>query len=146
MARMGRSFLSVAALACAVLACPARADIYRCTDASGAVTYQQSACDAPDAKRLDIAESYPPVASGERERLLAREAALDRRLEARRERESREALARAALQAAVAPVPEAAAPEPGIGWVLTPAFPAHRHFLGHRGHGPRAGRSHRPFR
>jgi len=133
-------------LACALLAAPARADIYRCTDGSGAVTYQQSVCDSPDAKRLDIAESYPPVASGERERLLAREAALDRRLEARREREAREALARAALQAAAAPAPEIAAPEPSIGWLLTPAFPMHRHFQRHRGHAPRAGRGLRPLR
>jgi hypothetical protein len=122
-----------AALLASALA--AHAQIYRCTSPAGAVTYQQSPCALrEDAKRLDIPESFPAVDADRRARLLAREAQLDRRLEAQRERESREAMARAAAEPPAPPAREAA-PEPQIAWMLPPALPAHRGF-GMRLHRP----------
>jgi hypothetical protein len=114
----------------------AQAEIYRCTSPSGAVTYQQSPCALrEEAKRLDIPENFPEIDADRRARLLAQEAALDRRLEARRERENREALARAAAEPPAPPEPQAA-PEPQIAWMLPPVFPAHRHAFGSRTHRP----------
>jgi len=99
------------ALACglAALAGAAHADVFRCTSATGAVTYQEVPCAADQAVRLvDVPERYPAANLAERDRLFQREAALDRRLEAERERESRETLARLSR-----PVPaEAQSPEP----------------------------------
>ena len=98
----------LAALA-AVLALPAAAEIFRCTSPGGAVSYQQAACPESNASRVvDVPLSYPNADPAQRQQLFAREAALDRRLEARRERESREAIARAE-QAAAQAAAEAAA-------------------------------------
>ena len=70
------------------------ADIYRC-QAGGAVTYQQRPCDEGTAGGpTAIPAEFPPVNTAERERLLAREAALDQRLEMQRERLAREAATR----------------------------------------------------
>jgi hypothetical protein len=88
------SVLLASALATSI---PAVAEIVRCTDAHGAVTYQQVAC--PEASRLErtsIPTQFPEPNLLERDRLFAREAALDRRLEARRDRELREAQMREA--------------------------------------------------
>jgi hypothetical protein len=127
----------------------AHAEIYRCTSPAGQVTYQQSPCASrEDAKRLDIPETYPEIATDRRARLLAQEAELDRRLEAQRERESREAMARAAAEPP-APAAREAAPEPQIAWMLPPVFPVHHgfgmrlhrpHFHGPRSGGMRGGR------
>jgi uncharacterized protein DUF4124 len=113
--------------------------IYRCSDAQG-VGYQQLPC-APGAvgDALAIAESYPQPDTAARERLLQREAALDRRLEAQRERLSREEAtriaARAQVDAARAAAAAAQAREPavegGLPWVLVRGRPSHR--------GPRSG-------
>ena len=138
---MSRTRLSCfAALLAGAFAACAQAAIFRCTALSGAVTYQQSPCASQeDAQRLDIPDRYPAVDTAQRERLLERAAQLDRRLEARRERESREALARAAQAPAPSPKPQAA-PEPQIAWMLPPAFPAHRHSFGHRRPAPHGAR------
>jgi hypothetical protein len=78
----------------------APAQVIRCESADGAVTYQQEPCRGSEREsRPAIPTTFPPVNDAERDRLLAREAALDRRLEARRDRESREAIARAERQA-----------------------------------------------
>ncbi|HSN21033.1 MAG TPA: DUF4124 domain-containing protein [Usitatibacter sp.] len=135
---MSRAVLAICApLLAAAFASSAHAEIFRCTSPAGGVTYQQSPCSAREAaKRLDIPDAFPAVDTGERERLLAREAALDRRLEAQRERESREAMARAAQAPAA---PPQAAPEPAIAWMLAPPFIAQRHSFGHRFPAPRRG-------
>ena len=99
----------LAALA-AVLALPAGAEIFRCTSPAGAVSYQQAACPDSNASRVvDVPSSYPGIDPSQRRQLFAREAALDRRLEARRERESREAIARAEQAAAQAAAQQAQA-------------------------------------
>lgn len=110
-------------LMAALLVLPASAGIFRCTSPDGAVTYQQSACPASDAPRvIDAPASYPDVDPAERRRLFEREAELDRRLEAWRERESRETIARATQ-----PAPQSTAlPEPQATWVLAPVARGNR--------------------
>jgi hypothetical protein len=92
--------LGAALLLLAAHAAAASAEIFRCTAPDGAVTYQQIPCPSASSERsVDVATSYPGIDSAERERLFEREAALDRRLEARRERESRESIAAQASRA-----------------------------------------------
>ena len=83
----------------AFCAAPATAaEIVRCVGPGG-ITYQHGPCaEAQSESRPAIPTEFPPANAVERERLLAREAALDRRLEARRDRELQEHLARTALQ------------------------------------------------
>ena len=107
-----RSSLRIA-LACgmAALAGAAHAEVFRCTSATGAVSYQEMPCPADQSvRRVDVPESYPAADVAERDRLFQREAALDRRLEAARERRSRETIARISQPVAV----EAPAPEPQV--------------------------------
>jgi len=103
----------------------AHAEIFRCTASSGAVSYQQVPCDGGERFQvMDLPASYPPVDSAQRDRLFQREAALDQRLEARRERESREAIARSMQPAQPA---QAQPQEPQLLWFLPPALrPHHR--------------------
>jgi hypothetical protein len=101
------------ALACglAAAAAVAHAEVFRCTSAAGAVTYQEVPCAAGQAVRIvDLPERYPAANLAERERLFQREAALDRRLEAERERRNREAIARTSQPAPA----EAQAPDPQV--------------------------------
>ena len=130
---MYRTPLAILVLALALAPFPTRADIFRCTSTGGAVTYQQDSCDAhANAKVIDVPDAYPAANSAERERLLAREAALDRRLEAARERWSREAIAQAMQPA---PPPEVSAP-PEVVWIAPPlAFPRHPFPHRHAMHG-----------
>jgi hypothetical protein len=120
----------LAALA-AVLALPVGAEIFRCTSPTGAVSYQQASCPESDVSRVvDVPSSYPNADPAQRRQLFAREAALDRRLEARRERESREAIARAELTAAQAAARQAQ-PQPADSqplWLPLP-FPRSRRFV-----------------
>jgi hypothetical protein len=85
---------------------------------------------------LDLPASFPPVDGEARQRLFEREAALDRRLEAQRERDTREAVARAMQP----PPPQIIPEEPQLIWAL-PRFPFH-----HRGHTPPGRGSHLPTR
>ena len=79
--------------AAALAATPASAAIFRCTAADGSVSYQETECSAADQSHvMDVPTQYPTADPAERARLFEREAALDRRLEAQRERDSREAL------------------------------------------------------
>lgn len=114
------------ALACglAAFAGAAHADVFRCTSPAGAVTYQEVPCAADQAvKIVDVPERYPAANVAERDRLFQREAALDRRLEAERERESREAIARMSRPAPVA----AQEAEPQVALFLpTPPRPSRR--------------------
>ena len=82
--------------ACALAAVgSARAEIFRCTATDGAVTYQEIPCPASErGSVLEVPASFPPVDTASRDRLFAREASLDQRLEAERDRESRETIAR----------------------------------------------------
>ena len=66
-------------------------DIVRCRDARGGTTYQPSPCpDRTEESRPNIAASYPEPNRAESQRIFEREAALDKRLEARRDRELQE--------------------------------------------------------
>jgi len=138
---MQRAALATCTALLALAATPACAEIFRCTSPAGSVTYQQDPCGASEnAARIDVPASYPAPDSAERQRLFAREAALDQRLEAERERWSREAIAHA-MQPAPAPEPEPVAGS-GILWFGTPLrFPHHRphrpHPFAH--HGPMRG-------
>jgi hypothetical protein len=83
-------------LSCTVVS--AYAQIYRCTGANGAITYQEIACGAAEQSRtIDIPAAFPEVNSAERSRLLQREAALDARLLERTRIESAERVAQAEL-------------------------------------------------
>ena len=63
-------------------------DIVRCRDARGAVTYQPAPCpDRTEESPTRIATAYPEPNKAESQRIFEREAALDKRLEARRDRE-----------------------------------------------------------
>jgi hypothetical protein len=109
------------AFACglAAFAGAAHADVFRCTSSAGAVTYQETPCAADQAARVvDVPERYPAANLAERDRLFQREAALDRRLEAERERWTREAIARIPPPAPV----EAQAPQPQV-VLFVPAYP-----------------------
>jgi hypothetical protein len=82
-------------LACAILvaAGTSQAEIFRCQSRDG-VTYQQVPCPAEAiADTVNIAASYPDYMA-ERDRLAAREAAMDARLLRRLEIESAERIAR----------------------------------------------------
>ena len=119
----------------------ASAAVYRCTDPDGRVTYQDSECSAAArAQATDIPTDFPPPNEAERARILKQEAELEQRLEARREREAREA----ALRMASAPPPPAAAPEPRYteAYPLYLPYPMPRPYLRHpqRGYGPHAPR------
>jgi hypothetical protein len=97
---------TLVAAACAV-ALPAGAGIFRCTAADGSVSYQEMECaDTEHTRMLDIPTQFPQVNSASRDNLFAREAELDRRLEAQRERDSREAVSRA-MQPPEQPIPVA---------------------------------------
>jgi len=108
------------AAVCAVF--PASAGIFRCTAADGSVSYQEMACaDTEHTRMLDIPTQFPQADPAARERLFAREAELDRRLEAQRERDSRESVARA-MQPPEQPIPVA---DESVGyplWIGPPLF------------------------
>jgi hypothetical protein len=113
---MDRRLLIVplALLAPACLAAQSQ-DVFRCTSATGRVTYQQARCPSADEeRRVDVSPANPAVDPTERERLLKQGEELDRRLEARaaaeraerkerEERDARERMAQAREQRA-APV------------------------------------------
>src|SRR5688572_9500917 len=85
-------------LACALLSTAAAASasqVYRCASA-GTVSYQQMPCATAAEERPYDLPSYPPVNMLERDRLLAREAALDARLLRRAEIDAQERIAREA--------------------------------------------------
>jgi hypothetical protein len=94
---MSPRFLAFALAAIMVAPAVAVADIIRCVERDGRVTYQDGPCfDGSVPERTSIPSEYPAPNTIERERLLEREAALDRRLEARRDRELQEAQMREA--------------------------------------------------
>ena len=81
----------IAAASLAVQGAGAAQDIVRCKDARGAITYQPSPCpDRTEESRPQIPASYPEPNKAESQRIFEREAALDKRLEARRDRETQE--------------------------------------------------------
>ena len=90
--------------------CASGSEVYRCA-AGGSVSYQEFPCTA-DAREVKIAlpQSFPEVNAASRGELLAREAALDKRLEAERDRLSREEIARKQAAAQVAAAQALAAP------------------------------------
>ena len=85
----------VAAMALGSVAFSAGAQVYRCVDARGGVTFQEQACPATSQERVTtIPTSYPEVNLRERERLLARADAADERQLKRLQIESQERIAR----------------------------------------------------
>lgn len=112
-------------LAAIVLVVPlsAGAEIVRCVEA-GTVTYQDSPCTGSSTRQpANIPSEYPAPNLAERNRLLDREAAMYRRLEARRDRELQEHLARTALQqreAEVEMMARIAASEPPVYGIAYP--------------------------
>lgn len=115
----------------ASVAWPVAAQIFRCTAAGGEVTYQESPCGSSEVARvMDLPASYPEVDASVRMQLLERAAEVDRRLEARRERESRESIAamQARAGAETAAAPPSAEPVYLYAW---PRLPAR---VGPRGH------------
>jgi hypothetical protein len=99
----------IAAVAIAPALDGAATEIYRCTTPGGGVSYQEQPC-SRDGVKLDLPTTFPEVDAAARELLLQREAALDRRLEAQRERLSREEMTRITARAQVAAAQAAAAP------------------------------------
>ena len=82
-------------LVVAAIALPAQAEIFRCTAAGGAVSYQEFPCgEADKARTMDIPAAFPEVNGTERNRLLQREAALEARMLERERIESAERIAR----------------------------------------------------
>ncbi|HZZ93514.1 MAG TPA: DUF4124 domain-containing protein [Usitatibacter sp.] len=101
-----RALACIAALALCAASATAGAAVFRCTDAAGRITYQDSACDGNASTHpTNIPTDYPPPNEAERARILQREADLERRLEARREREAREESVRLASAPAAAAEP-----------------------------------------
>jgi hypothetical protein len=89
---LGR-MIAVAALGS--MAFSAGAQVYRCADARGAITFQERACPVTSEEHVTtIPTSYPEVNLRERERLLARADAADERLLKRMQIESQERIAR----------------------------------------------------
>lgn len=87
---MAARLLPVLALA---LACGSAhaSEIVRCKVPGGGVTYQHGPClGAAEESRLRIATDFPEPNKAESQRIFEREATLDRRLEARRDRELQE--------------------------------------------------------
>src|SRR5262249_40945403 len=91
MKRVAVSRLLPALLAASFATANAAAGIVRCAAPDGSITYQEIPCsDSHAESRPAIPTEFPPPNIAERDRLFAREAALDRRLEARRDREVQE--------------------------------------------------------
>jgi hypothetical protein len=133
--RARNTILALGLLPLALGPLSASAGIFRCAEPGMAVSYQEMPCADPSmASTLDVPTEYPAIDAQKRDRLLQREAALDQRLEARRERESRETIATigrdAQVQAAEAEA-EAAAAAYFMAWPHAPGLR-----LLHRAHRP----------
>jgi len=131
-----------AALLLALPPCAGAAEIVRCVEA-GQVTYQDAPCGGSSIGRpAGIANDYPPPNVQERNRLFEREAAMYRRLEARRDREVQEEAVRTAraavelererLAAIEAQPPQYLVAYPGRVWTHSARHlhPAHRPVIG----------------
>ena len=126
---MQRSLVLISLLALPLAT--AAADIVRCQNQHGGVTYQHAPCPSTSVeKAVPIASDFPEPNLQERDRLLAREAELHKRLEARRDREVQEAALREARLAREAELERArvAAAEPQYLLVFPnrPYRPPHR--------------------
>jgi hypothetical protein len=98
-----------ASLALAALAAAggAQAAVFRCVASDGAVTYQDSECPrAASGQATNIPTDFPPVTEARRAELMQREAELQRRLEAQRERDDRMAAMRLAAAPATPTAPQ----------------------------------------
>jgi hypothetical protein len=129
---MKRSFaFAIAALSLAVSIPAGAAEIFRCSTPSGSMAYQQFPCDPNnDAGRIDVPTMYPDVDVAARERLLRRAELADQRLEAQRERLSREemtrVMARAQVDSAKAMAEAAAAANASSGMIVLGRAVQHR--------------------
>jgi hypothetical protein len=102
----------------------AEGPVYRCANA-GSVSFQQVPCPTASEERAYELPSYPPVNMLERDRLLAREAALDARLVRRAEIDAQERIAREARWARQAEAEaERERARTAEGGYFYPAFPA----------------------
>ena len=92
--RMKANRLLLATLLVGAVTATGATEIYRCKSAGGSVSYQQQPCgSASEGGAVSIPVTYPDHVA-ERDRLAAREAALDARLLKRLEIESKERIAR----------------------------------------------------
>jgi hypothetical protein len=116
--------LAIAALAFGRAFECAGAEIFRCSTPNGSISYQEIPC-APnsDAGKVDVPSIFPDIDIAARERLLQREAALDHRLEAQRERLSREEMARISARAQVAAARALSAPASEPVYVYAAGWP-----------------------
>jgi hypothetical protein len=131
--------LSLAVALIALAGAAGASDIVRCLAPNGAVTYQQVSC--PESSReqvAGIASEYPAPNLRERERLLAKEQQMYRRLEAQRERDTQVEMARQAraamearAQAEAAAAAGAAAEPYYVAWPARPLRPTHHQRGGH---------------
>jgi hypothetical protein len=96
-----RFFIAAAIAVAATFDCNA-APIYRCFTSNLGVSYQETPCTVDNYAGEFNFSDFPEVNAAARERLLQREAALDNRLEAQRERLSREEMTRISARAQVA--------------------------------------------
>ena len=97
-------------------------DIVRCKAPGGGITYQPAPCGEREAEsRPRIATAYPEPNRAESQRIFEREAALDRRLEAQRDRLSAEAIARLSRPD---PAPPPVAETYAVVWPAWGAHPA----------------------
>ena len=118
------------AFAVIAIALPAQAEIFRCTAAGGAVTYQELPCaEADKARAMDIPAVFPEVNNRERDRLLQREAALEARMLERERIESAERIARnelAVREREAQAARDAAAAQGGYSTVYGGLWPVYR--------------------
>jgi hypothetical protein len=120
--------ITVAGLAASACLDAGAAEIFRCSTPSGSIAYQQFPC-APnnDAGKVDVPSAYPDVDVAARDRLFQREAGVDQRLEAQRDRLSREEMTRMVARAQVAAAEAAAAITQPAGAIFITRATRYRH-------------------
>ena len=117
-----RRALARTALAAAVLSAAPALAVYKCRAPEGSLTYQELPCAGSEqALEARIPSDFPVPNLAERDRTLQREAALDRRLEAQRDRLTAESIARISR-----PEPVAAPVEPAAVVWWPAAYPTLR--------------------
>ena len=92
--------------------------VYKCIGSDGRISYQEQPCpESRDSQPMSLPSEFPPVNTAARDRLFEREAALDKRLEAERDRLTAESVARISRPDPVfiASEPQSAVFWPGVG-------------------------------
>ncbi|APV49288.1 hypothetical protein BWI17_06085 [Betaproteobacteria bacterium GR16-43] len=109
--------IAAAFLAASSGAALAASGVYKCIGSDGRISYQEMPCpESRDSQPMALPTEFPAIDTAARDRLLEREAALDRRLEAQRDRLTAEAIAKISR-----PEPVFVASEPAVA-VAWPAW------------------------